>query len=223
MQNCRVLTDEIEALALEYGASRILVSMSSSIFSPVSAVAIRGLELPDNSNPATCDISIPIPDLFGFAADTSVILFRCPVRIGHKSDTRTLPFLETLNDEHIALHRDYFVCFREASSMPGTYYLCLTPSWSPGAGYKHLTLPEFVQCLIEYIKDPCRMLREDLAHYSAAWEILRTPWALARVGHTLEGLGNLDRAQQVYEEGTKRFPDRAEFQRLLRRVESKSG
>jgi hypothetical protein len=217
VQNQLALADNLRRLP----AAQVEVIGSGDRWNPVAAVVVRRLALPDAVTPPLADVRLPVPNLYGFAANPSVVLFDSPLHERDPQapdDRRPVPFCRRLERFDLAVHRPYYVDLRRhGPALLGRPFLCLSPG-GPPARYRHLPLAELVEHLLRYLERPTHFTRRQLAAFQEQWHATGAADALLWLAHAHEGLGEYRRAAALYEQGRARFRGRLEFAALARRA-----
>lgn len=213
MQNLVLIREETQAL--DARCARTTLVRSADRWSPIAAVRMHGVDLPDAVRPRRVDLDILVPDLFGFAADASLVLFTEPLR---RADGGPIPFQAPLQADTVAQLTPFLPALRSPGpDFLGRPHLCLLPESGPPDRYRHLPLLDFVDRLLEYLSAPVEGPEADVAACRRAWELTRDPWWLRRLGHALDGLGRDAEALEVYRTGQRCFPHRPDFRHEVER------
>jgi hypothetical protein len=202
-------------------AGRVEVVGSGDRWNPIAAMVLRQLALPDAVTPRLADVRLPVPNLYGFAANPSVVLFDAPLyeRDPQAPDgRRPVPFCRRLEPWDVAVHRPYYVDLRRHGPvLLGRPFVCLSPGGRPDS-YRHLPLAELVEHLLRYLERPTHWTRRQLAAFREQWDGTGAADALLWLAHAHEGLREYRRAAALYEQGRARFRGRPEFAALARRA-----
>lgn len=222
MQDCLALQAEILHIAELNICDGVQIISSEEDWNPIAAVLLKGFNLPPSINPSMIDLRIPIPDLYGFTTSASVLL--TDEMLLERTDEHGLsqvPFCRSLQREDIQDHENYFVDLREQREWaPEMFYLCITPIDQTSAkGFKHISLYQFTNYLLDYLASPRATLLSDLDFSMNQWQQTNDGWWLLRIGHIYEGLNEIGKARDAFLLGENLFPSQKEFSLKLRRLD----
>lgn len=202
MQNLRRLESEIGELVRASLCEGVDVVGSEDRWNPVSVIRLRGLTLPTGCSPHQVDVTIPIPNLYGFATTCVFAVFHDVVGCGG----RRPPFFKPIRElAWIQDQRDFYVAFREPERWGDPAFLvCLTPDWTVQRGYSHHSLAAFVRALLEYVVDGRSSVELAVAQLQDREGLTPAEWR--KLVYLRLGLGDICGARRSLELALGEFP-----------------
>ena len=219
MQNLRTLVDEIDEIVRWPGARAVELIDSVDPYNPVAAVVLREMIMPDGIRPAAVDVRFPVPRLYGFCLGWSAALLPVELALVGPGSSEAVPFLR-LFDDHDLRWYSYFVDIDGRRDwFESTYVLCLAPQHTSNGRYRHVRLLEYAEYLLDYLRRPRLHVSGELARSQAAFGRRPNPFDLHRMAYLEYGLGQRDRARELYREGRQRYPHYGAFDLGLKELE----
>jgi hypothetical protein len=196
MQHQLQLQAEIGEIRRRFPENEVFVVESNESWSPVAAVVIEDLRLPETVNPRRTRFRVPIPDLYGYFTAPCIAVVPLPVE--DVARCRSIPFCEAISVEMLAEQQQYYVDVRENSrDLQGQFLLCVTPGTLPDE-FLHVSIVDFVNQLLSYLVSPFERVESQVSSALATLDAApHDERAAFTVLHGLVALGRHEEAASV--------------------------
>ncbi|MEO1335066.1 MAG: hypothetical protein AAFV29_05465 [Myxococcota bacterium] len=204
MQNLAALWGDVDRLSQEPYVKEVRVHWCDEHWSPVSRVTCR-LECAW----FVATISVPIPDLYGFAASPVFIHGAEPLRVSNEQ--RALPFCRPFVELDRQKHRMFYPFYRQG--LPGDdarYFACRMPPLLS----KERGLTGLHHLVSTFIEDVPHLQRQWKARLSSLVRELRptaSERAYIQAAYAAFGLHRLPLARRIISDGLKAYPSSYEL------------
>jgi hypothetical protein len=206
MQDCLRLRNEIDELPSMEGLGTVKILPSKERWSPIAAILIKEFCLPPASETDSIDLTIPIPDLYGFASSAQVVIVsQIPIRRNRDLTLRPYPGFFLASEHATKIHtKNYSFLRRYPHRLKDSAALFLTPSWDTD-GYLHASLAHFLARLTNYFRDPDAFLEQEISYCWSKSVVSPNPWWFVRMSELYEQLDKPNAASGVRNEARVLF------------------